>query len=357
MKDTYIKSPKFDSLVSASAGKSSLGRSEILRSNLANEKRDKIMEQPYFTIFTPIYNRKHLIHRVWESLLAQTNQNFEWIVIDNGSEDGIESLLEEYQSKATFPMQVIYQKNSGKYIAFNRVVHIAKGELLFPADSDDTFEPNLIQRMTELWLKYKADDISGITMLCKDEDGEIIGEEFPFSEGVSSYEEILYKRNIGGEKWGCIRVDVLKEFPFPTDFNVTYFPDAYVWDQIGFNYKTVFVNEPLRTYFQDAGDQITKQKYVSKEQMRMKNFFTLFKINHTFPKIEKYLPLNDYLQMFIFLWITTFKSNIPIRDVYRKIERPKSKIVALLTFFPAIIVNIFKLKLNFLRKKKYKYQM
>ncbi|MET2984892.1 glycosyltransferase family A protein [Aureibaculum conchae] len=319
------------------------------KENLSTKNKDE-MEQTFFTIFTPIYNRKRLIHRVWESLLAQTNQNFEWIVIDNGSNDGIEELLEEYQSKATFPMKVIYQKDSGKYLALNRVVHIAKGELLFPADSDDTFEPNLIERMTEVWAKYKAEDISGITGLCKYENGEVVGDEFPFKEGVSTIEEIFYKQRIGGEKWGCIRVDVLKKYPYPTNFGVRYFPDQYIWDQIGFNYKTVFVNEVFRTYFQDAGDQITKQKYHSKEEMRMKNFYTLFQINYQFSRVGKYLPMKEYLGKFGYLWLTTFRSGTSIFEVFKKLESPKSKIVAFFTLLPTYLVHVFNLGSMFHRK-------
>lgn len=321
------------------------------------KKRDpKDIEQTFFTFFTPIYNRKHTIHRVWESLIAQTNQNFEWIVIDNGSEDGIETVLEEYQSKATFPMTVIYQENLGKYKAFNRVVHLAKGELLFPADSDDTFEPNLIERMTEVWSKYKNEDVSGIDVLYKLQNGEISGEEYPFAEGVSTKEEIFYKLGIGGEKWGCVRVDLLKKYPFPTNFDVKYFPDAYVWDQIGFNYKTVFVNEVFGTYFQDAGGQITKKKRVSKEHIRMKNFYTLWQINYVFSRVEKYISYKEYFRKFVFLWLTAFKSGTTISHVFKNIERTKSKTVALFTLFPSFLIYVFKLELKFLRKKKYSYQ-
>jgi len=75
------------------------------------------MEQIYFTIFTSTYNRKHTIHRVWESLINQTNKNFEWIIIDNGSVDGIKPLLEEYKSKADFSVRTFYQENQGRYMA------------------------------------------------------------------------------------------------------------------------------------------------------------------------------------------------------------------------------------------------
>jgi len=317
-------------------------------SDLTNKMPDA-MEQTFFTIFTPIFNRKHTIHRVWESLIAQTNKNFEWILIDNGSKDGIETLLEEYKSKADFPVTIIYQENLGKYKAFNRVVHLAKGELLFPADSDDTFEPNLIERMSEVWAKYKADDVSGITMLCKDEEGGIVGDEFPFAEGVSTYKDILYKHNVKGEKWGCIRVDILKQYPFPTNFNVKYFPDAYVWDQIGLKYKTVFINEPLRVYFQDAGNQIMKEKNVSVDFMKMKNFYTLWKINFVFPKISEYLSTKDFFQMYVFLWISAFRGKIPVSEVLKKLERNGSKIIASLVLPLSYFIHKFNLKLDFLK--------
>ncbi len=329
---------------------------KMSRSDLASSKGVAV-KQTFFTIFTPIYNRKHTIHRVWESLINQTNKNFEWILIDNGSEDDVLPLLEKYKAKADFSVRIFTQENKGKYMAFNRVLDLAEGELLFPADSDDTFEPNLIERMTEVWAKYKADDVSGITVLCKDEDGEIVGEEFPFDEGISTYKDILYKHKVGGEKWGCIRVDVLKKYPFPTNFNVKYFPDAYVWDQIGFNYRMIFVNEPLRTYFQDAGNQIMKEKNVSEDFMKMKNFYTIWKINYVFPQVSEYLSNREYYQMYVFLWISAFKGEIPVLQVIKKLERVKSKTIALLILIPSYFINVFNLKLNFLRKKKYKYQV
>lgn len=313
------------------------------------------MNQPYFTIFTSVYNRKHTIHRVWESLIDQTNKNFEWILIDNGSADDIIPLLEEYKKKADFDVRIFAQENQGKYMAFNRAVDLAKGELFIPADSDDWFEHNTIERLSKIWKEHKSDEVSGINVLCKYEDGNIVGEKYPF-EGVSTFAEIHYKHGVGGEKWGCVRVDLLKKYRFPTDFKVTNFPDVYIWGQIGLNYKCVFINEPLRTYYQDAGNQETHVKDISPEYMRMKNFFTTWTINYLYPKVEKYVDIREYLQTFTFLWLTAFRAKIPISKVIKNIERTKSKFVALLLLIPSYIIKVFNLQLNFLRKKKYKYQ-
>lgn len=314
------------------------------------------MKHTFFTVFTSTFNRKHTIHRVWESLINQTNKNFEWIVIDNGSEDGIKPLLEEYKSMADFDVRLIFQENQGKFMAFNKAVDIAKGELFIPADSDDCFEYNTIDTFNNIWNDYKSDDISGIDVLCKYEDGNIVGEKFPI-EGVSTYKEIYYRYKVGGEKWGCVRVDILKKYKFPDFFKVKRLPDSFVWTPIGFNYNRVFINKALRTYYQDAGDQLTHQKEESIETMEMKNYYTLWKINYILPEVEKFISLRSYLQVFVLLWLTTFKNHKSFLSILKKIDRNKSKFLAILLLLPSYIIKLFNLKLDFLKKKKYRYQI
>lgn len=309
----------------------------------------------FFTVFTSTYNRKHTINRVWESLINQTYKNFEWIIIDNGSEDNIQPLLEEFKLKADFNVRIFFQENLGKYRAFNRVLDLAEGELLIPADSDDSFEFNTLERFNEIWKEYKAEDISGITVLCKYADGSLVGKKFPV-EGISNYEDMVYKYKLDSENWGCVRVDVLKKYRFPTDFDVKYFPDLYIWAQIGFNYKTVYINDALRIYHQDSGNQVTNEKERPLEYFRMKNFFTLWKINYIFSRTEKYLSFKEYIQTFVFLWLTAFKSGISASQIIKNIERANSKIAALLLLFPSWFIFKSGLRLKYLRKKKYKYQ-
>lgn len=309
------------------------------------------MEANYFTMFTSVYNRKHTIDRVWDSLMNQTNKNFEWILIDNGSSDGIEPLLEEYKAKADFPVTLIFQKNRGKQYAMNQAIDLAKGELFMPVDSDDTFEYDLIERLTEVWKKYKADNISGIEVLCKDEEGNIVGDKFPVDEeGVSNFENVFYKHNVRGEKWGAVRVDLLRKYRLPVhDFDVKYIPDHYVWAQIGFNYDCVYLNEPFRTYFQDSGNQITHEKNLTYEVMRMKNWLALWEINYMFPRTEKYISLNKYLQKFVFLWLTTFRTKKSVVGTLKSLKRWKSKLVALLLLIPSFFIKVFNLNLDSLK--------
>ena len=82
-----------------------------------------------FTVFTPTFNRACTLHRVYESLSAQTYRDFEWLVVDDGSSDDTRKLIDTWERQARFPLRYIYQPNQGKHVAFNRGVREARGEL------------------------------------------------------------------------------------------------------------------------------------------------------------------------------------------------------------------------------------
>lgn len=314
------------------------------------------MASTFFTVFTSTFNRKHTIHRVWESLMDQTNKNFEWIIIDNGSEDNIRPLLEEYKSRADFDIKLVFQENEGRFMAFNKAVDLAKGELFIPADSDDRFEPNTVEIFDKIWSEFKSEHISGINVLCKYTDNEIVGDEYPF-EGVSCFKDIFFKYKVGGEKWGCVRTDILKEHKFPSQYKVKKLPDLFIWYPIGFKYRTIYINQPLRTYYTDAGGQLTHQNDQSIEQMVMNNDFTLWEVNYVFSEAKGLIPIKDKLQKFVYLWLTTFKSKRSIIFIVNEIDKWENKLIASLILMPSFFIYKLNLKLNFLKKKKHRYQI
>ena len=221
-----------------------------------------------FSVFTPTRDRAHTLHRVYESLRAQTFRDFEWLIIDNGSSDGTGDLVEGWQQVAAFPIRYVVQENAGVHGSWNRAVAEARGELLLFIRSADTVVANALERFDGIWRAIPEQDragYSGVTVNCVDEHGRLIGTEFPEAVLDSNSSEIRFRYKVKGEKWGFQRIDVMREHPMPVVKGyLGYMPEAIVWRAIGRTYKTRFVNERLRIYWQDQTTSISGSRMPSR---------------------------------------------------------------------------------------------
>jgi glycosyltransferase involved in cell wall biosynthesis len=209
---------------------------------------------PRFTVFTATYQRAYTLHRVRDSLDAQTFRDFEWLVVDDGSDDGTDALVRGWADESWFPIRYIHQPNAGKHVAWNRGVAEAQGELFLSLDSDDRCLPHALERFDHHWSAIPAADrprFQGVTALCADPDGNVIGTPFPSDPLDATPLDLRYRHAVTGEKWGFQRVDVLREHPFPEPEGQRFVPESLMWDRIGRTYLTRFVNEPLRIYDED----------------------------------------------------------------------------------------------------------
>ena len=210
-----------------------------------------------FTVFTPTYNRSHTLHRVYESLVAQTYPDFEWLVIDDGSTDDTQSRIEAWQTIAPFPIRYIYQNPQGKHAAYNRAALESKGEFLICLDSDDSCLPYALERMKIRWDEIPVRDrsrYSGIDCHCMDDqDGNRIGTDYPSDGFTSNYPEMRHRYQVTGEKWGFQRTVVMRKYPFPTfaDLRMSHIPESVVWSPMTMHYPVLYVNECWRIYQQE----------------------------------------------------------------------------------------------------------
>lgn len=103
---------------------------------------------PFFSVFTPTYNRAHTLPRLYESLKKQEFKDFEWIIVDDGSSDSTEMLFEQWKKENTF-FDIRYTKteNGGKPRAINLGVQCAHGRFFFMLDSDDFLYPDALKKM------------------------------------------------------------------------------------------------------------------------------------------------------------------------------------------------------------------
>jgi glycosyltransferase involved in cell wall biosynthesis len=113
--------------------------------NLDLDIRKTAMNSPLFTIVVPVFNRAHLIERTLHSVLAQTCQDFEIVVVDDGSKDDIEAAIGRIGDPR---VRLIRQENGGGGAARNNGIENAIGQYIAFLDSDDLFMPDKLSRYT-----------------------------------------------------------------------------------------------------------------------------------------------------------------------------------------------------------------
>lgn len=213
------------------------------------------------TIFTPLYNRKDTIERLYRSLLKQKNrESFEWVIVDDGSTDGSGNLIEEFQKEKKIEITYKYTQNGGKMRAVNEGVKLAKGELFFIVDSDDYISDNCV----ELILKYAnelPEKLGGLIFRKLDiQTGKVSGKSFPNLVMDSTPIEMVYNLGIIGDKAEIFKTELLRQNPFEVFEGEKFIPEATVWIKIGERYKMRYVDEPIYC-FEYLEDGYTKNFY------------------------------------------------------------------------------------------------
>ena len=199
------------------------------------------------TIITPTYNRGGFLARIYECLLKQTSNDFEWLVIDDGSTDNTREELEKLQSRTdrSFAMEFYLKPNGGKHTALNYAFPYIKGELSLILDSDDLLTEDAVETVLSVWQKYKNDDkICGLSFLRGKTADEALA-SFPEEEFRSNHIDFRINKNIEGDCCEVVRSDILKKYPFPVFEGERFVGENVLWVNIALEYDTVYVRKVL----------------------------------------------------------------------------------------------------------------
>lgn len=211
---------------------------------------------PYFTVFTPVFNGENHLHRIFRSIKEQEFKDFEWIVINDGSTDSSADLIKTFiEENKDIHAIFLEQPNSGKHLSWNRAVELASGLLFVPADADDYFFSDTLAFFYNKWSELdevSRSKLSGINVLCLDNDSDnVVGDLFPEDGMLSTNIELELQYRLKGEKWGCVRTDLLKARPFPI-IKGSHFPESWLWYHFSKRFKAICFNKPLRRYYTTA---------------------------------------------------------------------------------------------------------
>ncbi|TAN42044.1 MAG: glycosyltransferase family 2 protein [Nitrospirae bacterium] len=201
--------------------------------------------RPFFTVHTPSYKRVSYLERVWEALCNQTYKDFEWIVADDGSDDGTLELLKKLKKQSSFPVTIIAaSQRVGKTVLDNHAVKLAKGYMFIYQDSDDALKPDALELIYNEWNtipEIERDSYCGVTAFCE-ENGRVISSQLPLPAPFdTTWVDLKYKYNVTGDMYYFCRTDILRSCLLPeVDF---YMAESAYRIPIGTAYKARVIDK------------------------------------------------------------------------------------------------------------------
>jgi glycosyltransferase involved in cell wall biosynthesis len=198
------------------------------------------------TVFTPTYNRAYCLHQVYDSLLKQKSDAFIWLIVDDGSIDNTQQLVEKWQSENKIEIEYIYQKNQGMHGGHNTAYANIKTPFNICIDSDD-FMPDdaisiILEEIEDLDPKF-----AGIVGLDSDKQSlEIIGSKIPSHLSAVKLSELYSVHGVKGDKKLVYRTEIVNSYPpYPIFESEKFVPLGHLYLLIDQDYLLKPLNKVL----------------------------------------------------------------------------------------------------------------
>ncbi len=203
------------------------------------------MERKLITVFTPTYNRINLLSNCYESLTRQSSRDFTWLIVDDGSTDGTEKLVEKWIDEAEFEIRYIYKENGGLHTAYNTAIAAIETELAVCVDSDDYLTDDAVELIANKWRESGCDDFAGIVALNKTQSSDVLGKRLPQIHSAHII-DLYCKHKCRSDLKMIYRTELLKsEGPIPVFGNEKHLNPYYLFLKIDKKLPMLIMNEPV----------------------------------------------------------------------------------------------------------------
>jgi len=291
------------------------------------------------TIFTATYKGEHLLPALFNSLMRQSNKNFEWILVNDGSPDNTDEIVKEMQKKADFPFHYYKQEtNGGKTTAVNLAIQFAKGEMWLMVDHDDFLSDDAVEVINQYYPQVKDDaSLCGVTFLRHHHNGKPIGTQKNPDNIITDFCSYRTVLKIVGDRAEVIKTDYFRQFcPIPTFENENNCLDGYIWLMLSKEYKTLFIANTKPIYYCEylpTGRSSIRTYKTPKGDMLYWNLLASMKQT---PGLQKFNAYIYYWQQFL------IAKNIRFNKAYNDISHKWGIIAIPFAWIKNIIIKILK---------------
>ena len=201
----------------------------------------------------PLYNKAQYVKRALERIIAQSYNDWELIIVDDGSTDNSATICEEYLDSLTpsLPYSFIKQSNSGVAVARNRGVAESHGEFLCFLDADDWWEPTFLEEMDKLIGSYPDAGLYATNYVYYKPGKTHVA--LNMKTGYITYPQ-AYLKSVAMPVWTgatCMPRKVFDEMGgFPVGIKLG--EDFLLWAKTALHYPVAFCEKPLAYYNNDV---------------------------------------------------------------------------------------------------------
>ena len=283
------------------------------------------------SVIIPLYNKEAGIATALRSVLAQTYQDFEVIIVDDGSTDGSVAVVATFDDPR---IKLIHQQNAGVSAARNRGIEEAKGEYVAFLDADDEWMPEYLETQQNLTIIYPQCDIFATNyefhnedklvtfpcikrLLIHKDDGvlENYFEVASFSSPPLWTSAILVRKN---------KIQEIGYFPV----GVTLGEDLLTWARLACKYSIAYTKKPLAIYnFRTQKQLVTPRRAPDTDDLVGRELHKLYQEYSSIPFLGSYIALWHKMRMVTYVRLNMKKEATVEYKQIKKYVKPDNKVL------------------------------
>lgn len=244
------------------------------------------MKNDLISIVVPVYNVENYIDKCINSIINQTYDNLEIILVDDGSTDGSGKKC-DYFSKLDKRIIVIHKKNGGLSDARNTGIDIAKGKYITFIDSDDYIEYDYIEYLYNLLKKYNVNIAFCGYLVCFNNKAKTQNKILKQKKctKIDAFKEVLYAKNFEVSAWA--KIYLLEHFK-----NVRY-PRGKLFEDNATTYKLIEKNDFIGLGYDKKYNYVMRKNSITKKEFTKKHFDYISTVDDMCNDLSKYPELNN----------------------------------------------------------------
>lgn len=205
------------------------------------------------SIIIPNYNHGKFLEQRLSSVLNQTYQDFEVIILDDASTDGSVEIIKQYKHHPKVSQIIINTENSGSpFKQWKRGIELAKGEYIWVAESDDYNSENFLEESIKYFKQIDETGLVFSKIILINEWGEEIEEKMPLANGIHNGTDLLYSSFgsgnliVNGSSVVFKKSSIVKKLNELQEFQIC--GDWFLWNSIASEGKIVFTDTAVSYY-------------------------------------------------------------------------------------------------------------